>query len=549
MRPLLGTSTVALHRGTLRRLVGDAILHNRVISTLDNVHSVRHLVAEIICNATGTESLLRLSVATRGFPGVGTLLSGSGYEVLGRVCGSVSALSSIIDLVGTSVGPRTPLAIHRNGVVGSNCDRLISALHGSVGDNAKILARVRIERGRHAKVGGLHIHCGGIFKCCVRIAGSFLSGIPSSCVEGRALAGTRHFVARRLGRVRGHMLATGSGVIRIRCRVFSAVHGGATTRIVEFRGATSTVTELSALASLTGISDRGRCYQPLVGAGNIVRVARNERPIIRRILGTPFISGSALLGVASSHYTVVANPGVTNGSACVHRITLVALVTRVKYFIPTGDTRVNIISTVFAHINTSSSLTSKRSAFVIRVDRITCVLGGTAGRDLLVLSRVNENASAFSNVSVTHTILRFIISGGGLKTGTLFTARCRRLARVRGRLGNIGGCGVTIGGHNSSVAFLHQVIHNNTSSDCNVRITGLDKVPGTMVRHTGRILHLVRDRNPIACGGVASSARVSFRVRSTRSVLGSLGTVSIGALAPVRSVRVLFRVYGGTGRV
>lgn len=261
-----------------------------------------------------------------------------------------------------------------------------------------------MRNGRHrgAKVGGLHVGCGGIFKCCLRIAGSFGSRIPSCCIEGRALAGTRHCVAPRLGRLRSAVLNSRSHLIRLRCSLFHRVQSAVTSGITHVRTATQTITRVSIFISLTLITKRGGCYGPGVGRSNIVSVGNNHRPIIRGVvIGSVFVSGSACLSGRGGQVSVVANPGVTKGSACVHRDTLVILVTRVKDFIPTRSTGVKVISQVFAHIKTSSSLTDKRDAFVMRVGRITGVLHGTATGSLLVLSRVKHKADAFSKLDVT----------------------------------------------------------------------------------------------------------------------------------------------------
>lgn len=226
--------------------------------------------------------------------------------------------------------------------------------------------------------------------------------MPSCCAEGRALTGTRHCVAPRLGRLRSVVLNTRSGLCTLRCRLCDRIHRAVTKRIREVRRATGTITTLSTFDSLTLITRHGGCIHPGVGRGKVLSVGRNHRPIIRQVVpGSVFVTGSACLSSGGREVSVVANPGVTNGSACVHRATLVTLVTRVKSFIPTRDTGVYLSSHVFAEIKTSSSLTSKRDAFVIRVARITGVLEGTASGDLLVLSRVKHKADAFSNLSVT----------------------------------------------------------------------------------------------------------------------------------------------------
>lgn len=113
------------------------------------------------------------------------------------------------------------------------------------------------------------------------------------------------------------------------------------------------------------------------------------------------VTGSMVLSDSARRVVVVANPGVTNGSTLLHRATLVALLTRVNSFIPTRDTRVNLISGVFAHMKTDSGVSINRSAFVMRVGRTTSVLGGISSQDLMLFSRLNHNASACSNVSVT----------------------------------------------------------------------------------------------------------------------------------------------------
>lgn len=544
-------------RGTINRLTSGPRLHSGLEASFSNVDSVRELVAHVTCSATGTGRLGSLRRAIRELPRVGSLLTNYRDTLLGSVDNDVSPLRSIRSLVNHTVSRRPPLAIHRNKVVGSNCGRRISRLHSIVRSNTNIITTVRTHRHRRANVPGLGINCGHIFKCCVRIAGSCGSVIPRACVEGRALAGYRECVARRLGRLRNGVINTGSHSITLRCRIFYSIHRAVSHRARHVRGATGTLTILSALTDLTRTTTAGGCYYPRVSAGNIVSVGSNHRPIIRTVVGnTPFIPGSAILSASSGHYVVVANPGVTNGSACVHRVTLVIVVTRVNSFIPTHSTSVNVISTIFAEINTTSSLTANHSAFVIRVDRISSVLGGTARGDLVVLSRVNENASAFSNVDVTQTILRFIYGGGALNTGALFTARCRRLATVRNLLSNIGGCSVTIGGHNSSVAFLHEVIHNKTSRDFNVRITGLTNIPSSIIHETGIVLGRLRRGGVSVRFGTRStilrrrrSVRCGFTTGNGGRVLRVLGTASIGALAPVRTVRALCSLGGGTRRL
>ncbi len=529
------------------------MLQSSVHRRLSCVCSLRHVVAQVICKDTGTHRLHSLRRALRHLPHLHTLLSAYRSALLRSACSRVSSLRSVYKLVTRSVSSRPPVAIQRKSVVHPNCGTRLSRLHSVVGSNGDIVAHVRTRRGRGCNVGALGINCGHIFNCCVRVSHLCDSRMPPRCVQGRALTGTRQCVARRLGRLRTGILNTQSRTRTLRCRLLYRIERAITSRLMHVRAATATLTDLSILTSFTRITTADGCYHPRISVDNHVRVRGNHRPIIRGLSGTPFIPGSAALSGKRGQITVVANPGVTNGSACVQRATLVMLVTRVNDFMPTSDTAVNVISDVFAHINTSSSLTTNRSAFVIRVDRITSVLQGTASGDLVIFSRVNHNASAFSNVDVTQTILRCITGPTEVKTGALFTARCRRLAIVRRRDSYVGGCGVTIGGHNSSIAFLHHVLHNPTSSDCNVRITGLTNVGSRIMRQTGRVLHSTRDRRrssprhmtPIVPS--RSGSRLSLVKVYRGPLVRRLGSLSIGILAPVRTVRALCSLTRRTG--
>lgn len=169
------------------------------------------------------------------------------------------------------------------------------------------------------------------------------------------------------------------------------------------RVGTGLVNHLSYLLSFTGITRDGHCVHPSIGSSRIVSVGTNHRPIVRGRLpvNRPCVTGSICLSSRGRRVVVVAKPGVTNGSTLLHRATLVALVTRVNYFIPTRYTHVKVISGVFAHIKTSSGVSIKRSAFVIRVGRTSSVLGGVSSHDLILFSRLKHKADACSNVSVT----------------------------------------------------------------------------------------------------------------------------------------------------
>lgn len=215
--------------------------------------------------------------------------------------------------------------------------------------------------------------------------------------------GTRHCVARRLGRCRRGVLNTRSGVLILRARLCAGLMRTLARFVPRVRIGTGRVTQLSYLLSFTGITHRGGCVHPIVRSGSMLSVHRNHRPMVRGRLPVKrgCVTGGIVLSDDARRVVVVANPGVTNGSTLLHRATLVALLTRVNSFIPTRDTRVKLISGVFAHIKTDSGVSMNRSAFVIRVGRTTSVLGGISSQDLMLFSRLKHNASACSNVSVT----------------------------------------------------------------------------------------------------------------------------------------------------
>lgn len=169
------------------------------------------------------------------------------------------------------------------------------------------------------------------------------------------------------------------------------------------RVGTGRVTHVSYLLSFTGMTGRGGCVHPIVRSGSMLSVHRKQRPMVRGRLPVKrgCVTGSILLSGTARRIVVVANPGVTNGSTLLERATLVALLTRVNSFIPTRDTRVKLMSGVFAQINTDSGVSMKRSAFVIRVGRTSSVLGGVSSQDLILFSRLKHKASACSKVSVT----------------------------------------------------------------------------------------------------------------------------------------------------
>ncbi len=214
---------------------------------------------------------------------------------------------------------------------------------------------------------------------------------------------TRQCVARRLGRCRRGVLATSRGVLTLRRGLFSRLISCTNRFVTPLRLGTGVISRLSYFVSLTVATGRRRCVHPIISSAYIVSVHRKHRPIVRARVGInrACIPGSICLSASARRILVVAKPGVTKGSTLLQRATLVILLTRVKSVIPTRDTQVNLISGVFAHIKTDSGVSLNRSAFVIRVARTTDVLGGTANHDLVLFSRLNHNASACSNVSVT----------------------------------------------------------------------------------------------------------------------------------------------------
>lgn len=163
--------------------------------------------------------------------------------------------------------------------------------------------------------------------------------------------------------------------------------------------------------------------------------------------------------------------------------------------------------------------------------------------------------------------MRCVDSDGLLKTGALFTARCRRLARLRKGVSGIGGCYVTMGRGNSSVMFLEGVMGNKTSGDCNVRITGLTNIPSLIVSHTGRVMRRLDSRSVAghidrvttgrrATGGgdgTGGCSRISvtrvslFSAMGSSSMLSRLGGVSIKGLAPVSTLGAVCQLRGGLG--
>lgn len=144
----------------------------------------------------------------------------------------------------------------------------------------------------------------------------------------------------------------------------------------------------------------------------------------------------------------------------------------------------------------------------------------------------------------------------GTGTHALFTARCRRLGRVRGSFGQVGGCGMSIGRISGEIVFLHGLRHNNDRRSFNVRMTGVTNVPGDVIGHTGRVLGRLRSsghRRNVSNGPLNRMDRGEKKVRLDFFRLSSpvlyrvesrvLG-LSIGGLAPVRTLGGLDSVGG-----
>lgn len=118
------------------------------------------------------------------------------------------------------------------------------------------------------------------------------------------------------------------------------------------------------------------------------------------------------------------------------------------------------------------------------------------------------------------------------------------------------GCYVTIGRRKSSVIFLHGVMGNNTSGDCKMRITGLTKIPSTIVGQTGRVTERLRRRSLASKTGSVvpckRTRRLDFFERDSRPAVRRpfvtrLERGSLSSVAPLRTLGCLCILRRGLG--
>ncbi|RZF43917.1 hypothetical protein LSTR_LSTR007253 [Laodelphax striatellus] len=173
------------------------------------------------------------------------------------------------------------------------------------------------------------------------------------------------------------------------------------------------ISELDCLLAMAQVAKQnGYCRPELIDSDNqLIEIVDGRHPLQEMYVDS-FISNDTLSSRETGLVKIIMGPNSSGKSVYLKQVALIAYMAHTGSFVPATKARIGILDQIHTRIQTTESVSTQLSAFLIDIRQMTLSIFNSTNRSLLVVDEFGRGTSELDGLAMAAAFVRHFLSRG-----------------------------------------------------------------------------------------------------------------------------------------
>jgi DNA mismatch repair protein MutS len=489
-RPLRSPARIMARLDAVEVLTQGGVSLLELEDCLDRVYDLERLMTRIVYKKAVPRDLRALASTARELPALKALLEGfSGSVLLKRLCGQISDLHEIADLVERAIVEEPPALVKDGGVIRDGFDPRLDELRQILGGGSSLIEQIGERERESTGIKNLKVGFNRVFGYYIEVTRSFYDKVPPHYIRKQTLTNCERYITQELKDAENTVLGAKDKALQLEQELYAQVRDYLAQALVRVQETAGAVAQVDVLCSFAETALKNNYCKPEIAIDGALQIRDGRHPVVEQVLEEEvFVPNDTYLDTGANRLAIITGPNMSGKSTYMRQTALIVLMAQMGSFVPASYAKISVADRIFTRVGASDDLAAGQSTFMVEMKEVAEILRYATKDSLVVLDEVGRGTSTFDGISIARAVAEYICSGRGLGCKTLFATHYHELIALESSMEGVKNYSVAVRKGRDGIRFLRKIVPGGTDDSYGIDVAKLAGLPPKVLSRARELL-------------------------------------------------------------
>ena len=481
--PLLDKNEIIRRQNLISTFLTEFIYKEELRELLNNVYDLERLSGRIVYGNVNGRDLIWLKNSIGTLPEIKKILNNINYD---KTFDSLEDLYKLLDL---SIKEETPLTIKEGNIIKDGYNEELDRLRSLSSGGKDFILKIESEEREKTGIKNLKVGYNRVFGYFIEISKGNASLVKDEFGYERkqTLANSERFITPELKEQEELILNAEDKISALEYELFLDIREKVKTYISKIQEASSVLSELDVILSLTVVAEQNSFVKPEITDKNSIHVKEGRHPVVEVVSKKDYVPNDIIMD-EKTNILLITGPNMSGKSTYMRMLAICVILNQIGSFVPCKKAVLPIFDNIFTRIGASDDLVSGESTFMVEMKEANFAVSNATKNSLILFDELGRGTATYDGMSLAQSILEYIHDNIGCKT--LFSTHYHELTSLEVNLRNLKNVHVSAKEEDDRIIFLHKVKPGAVDKSYGIHVASLVNLPKDIIKRANEILDI-----------------------------------------------------------
>jgi DNA mismatch repair protein MutS len=498
-QPLMEIEAVEQRLDAVEALYKDLFLRSDIKDALKRISDLERLVMRMTLGRASGRDLISLKNSLQASADLQVVLDGSDTvgicEPLKELSGSISDLSSVVDLIERSIMEEPPLSVKDGGVIKPGYSSELDEISAAAKDSKQWLRGFEAQEKKRTGIKSLKVKHNNVFGYYIEVTKPNLHLVPESYIRKQTLVNAERFITPELKEKESIILNSQERMSEMEFELFEGIVEEVLGRRDDIQETASAIARLDVLNNLGEVASKRNYSRPVLTDTRDITLKRSRHPVIEDKVEWGFVPNDLHMDGNRNRFMILTGPNMAGKSTYMRQVALITIMAQMGSFVPAEKASIGVVDRIFTRVGASDDLTRGQSTFMVEMLELANILNSATDRSLILLDEIGRGTSTFDGLSIAWAVTEFISDKDRIGGNTIFATHYHHLTGLEGTLDGVVNYSMAVKEDETGITFLRKVRRGPASRSYGVEVADLAGIPKEVVERAREVLSRIENED------------------------------------------------------
>ncbi len=490
--PLMDIKAINDRSDGVEALFNDLFLRSDIKDDLKRISDLERLVMRLTLKRANGRDMISLKNSLEASADLQVVLDDSETvskcEALKGIAGTISDLSSVVELIDRTIMEEPPLSIKDGGVIKPNYNSELDEISSAARDSKQWLRNFEATEKKRTGIRSLKVKHNNVFGYYIEVTSSNIHLVPDDYMRKQTLVNAERYITPELKEKESIILNSQERMSEMELQLFEGIVEEVLEKREEIQETASAIATLDVLNDLAEVASKRNYKRPTLNPSREISMKRARHPVIEDKVEWGFVPNDLHLDGNENRFMILTGPNMAGKSTYMRQVALIAIMAQMGSFVPADKASIGIVDRIFTRVGASDDLSRGQSTFMVEMLELANILNSATNRSLILLDEIGRGTSTFDGLSIAWAVTEFISDKDKIGGNTIFATHYHHLTGLEGTLDGVVNYSMAVKEDEKGITFLRKVRSGPASRSYGVEVADLAGIPPEVVDRAREIL-------------------------------------------------------------